>query len=303
MSIPLFFVVGAAKAGTTSVYHYLKQHPEVHVHPYKDVACYFCERYGMPITPDEFSKLMIPNDGRQVLTAGDVCSDYLTDPQAARRIAQSFPHAKIIIILRNPADRAYSLYQWMTREGYEYLTDFRDALEAEPERLARQLKSPDLISPTKDAYLYFNSGLYSRQIQRYLDYFHRDQVLILSYDDLRVNGVTFMQRIYAFLGVCDNFIPEIRIHNRAGQPWSIRYQYFCRRWLTRVLPNKLIPFLMWLNPMKRTKVRLDTSLRKQLSQKYSDDIKATSAMTGLNLQSWLVEEQDARDGSEYYNAS
>lgn len=295
----MFFVVGAAKAGTTSVYYYLKQHPEIYVHPYKDVACYFCERYGMPITLEEFNELMASGSTHDTLMAGDVCSDYLADPSAAEKIAKIFPTAKIIIILRNPVDRAFSLYQWMTREGYEYFSNFRDALAAEPERLARQLKDPDLISPAKNDYLYFHSGLYSRQVQRYLERFPGNQVLILSYDDLCKDGVAFMQRIYAFLGVRGNFVPEIRIHNRAGQPWSIRYQYFCRRWLARVLPNRIIPFFIGLNPVRKMNARLDESLRKQLSQQYSSDIKITAAMTGLNLEPWLAEEQGARSGHEH----
>lgn len=290
---PLFLLVGASKAGTTSVYEYLKQHPQIYVHQHKDVACFFCERYGMPLTLDEFKELMTPKNGRKRLIAGDVCSDYLTDPLAGERIAQSFPQAKIIIILRNPADRAYSLYQWMTREGYEYLSDFRRALEAEADRLARQLKSADLISPSKDSYLYFNSGLYSRQIKRYLDSFPRNQVLILLYDDLQKNGVTFMQSVYAFLGVSSNFVPQIQIHNRAGKPWSIAYQYFCRRWLTRILPNRIALLLMRLNPVVRAEPRLDVGLRRRLSSQYAEDIRLTAAITGLNLESWLVKEDDA----------
>ncbi len=269
------------------------------MHPYKDVACYFCERYGMPITVDEFTDLMTPEDGHQSRLAGDVCSDYLVEPLAAGRIAHTFPNAKIIVILRNPVDRAFSLYLWMIREGYEFLPTFRAALEAEPERAARQLKGPELISPSKDAYLYYQSGLYARQIRRYLDNFPRNQVLILNYDDLRMNGIAFMQRIYAFLGVHSNFVPNVRMYNCAGLPWSIRYQYICRRWLTRVLPNLLIPSLMRLNPVGKVRPRLDENLRTQLSSQYSEDIKATASMTGLNLDLWLMDGQNTGEASEY----
>ena len=290
MSTPIFFVVGAAKAGTTSVYHYLKQHPEIHLHPFKDEACYFCERYGMPITLDEFRDLMTPKNS-QALASGDVCSAYLADPAAAEEIAQAYPDAKIIMILRNPVDRAYSLYQWMTCAGYEYLPSFRDALEQERDRLARKLKGPELITRCKRIYLYFQSGLYSRQVQRYLERFPRERILILRYDDLQRDGVAFMQGIYAFLGVRADFVPTIRIHNRAARPWSIRYAYFCRRWLTRFLPGKLIPFLMRLNPVRPATIPLDNELRTRLLRRYAGDIRSTAALTGLDIQSWLTEER------------
>jgi hypothetical protein len=289
MRVPFFFVVGAAKAGTTSVYHYLKQHPQIYVHPYKDVACFFCERYGLPISLEEFDELMTSGCNPSTLVAGDVCSDYLADPHAAEKIADIYPDAKIIIILRNPVDRAYSLYQWMVREGYEYLSKFQDALAAESERLARQLKNPDLIYPAKDAYLYFHSGLYSGQVQRYLDRFPRDRVLILLYDDLCRDSIAFMQGVYAFLGVRSNFVPAIRIYNEARQPWLVEYNYFCRRWLARVLPNGIVRLLITLNSRRSVNARLDQDLREELSRKYASDIKRTAAITGLNLDHWLIQ--------------
>lgn len=286
MNAPVFFVVGAAKAGTTSVYHYLKQHPEVFMHPYKDIACYFCERYGMAITLDEFKTMLQPGDVNTRVT-GDVCSDYLSDPGAANEISRVFPGAKIIIILRNPADRAFSLYQWMIREGYEYLSTFREALAAESGRMSRKLKGMDLVSPSKNAYLYFHSGLYSEQVKRFLDRFPREQTLILKYDDLRNDGLAFMRSIYSFLGVDTAFTPEFMIYNRASRPLSVTFQYFCRRRLSRLLPNALLPFIMRINMSKSGNSKLDPGLHRELLDKYAQDIRVTAAITGLDLHSWL----------------
>lgn len=281
-NVRVFFLVGAAKAGTTTVYHCLRQHPEIYIQPHKDVACYFCERHGLPLSFEEFERLLFDRRGDAAIV-GDVCSDYLADPFAARKIARAFAAAKILIVLRNPADRAFSLYLWMIREGYEYLPSFGEALAAERLRLVRQLKDPALILLCKNDYLYFHSGLYSEQVRRYLEHFPREQILITLYDELRADPVAFMQRIYAFLGVRSNFISEIRSHNRSQYLWPVRYPYFCRRWLARVLPSTVVQFLIDLGPKRLLTRALDEGLRAELMARYAADIKRTAQFTGLKL--------------------
>lgn len=282
----IFFVVGAAKAGTTSIFEYLKQHPQVYVHPYKDIACYFCETYGMSITRDEFIRMLSPGDPR-AKAIGDICSDYLCEPNAMHGIADMFPDAKIIVVLRNPADRAFSLYQWMVREGYEYMPTFERALASEMFRASRKLKGADLISPSKQAYLYFHSGLYSEQVKRVFAYFPRPQVLAMKYDDLVRNPTEFMHRIYEFIGVDPTFRPAITVYNRGRWPLFPRFQYYCRRYLGRVLPDFIVKSLMASNLLLSRKQTLNGTLRSELLARYVADIGETAKITGLDLRAWL----------------
>lgn len=284
--VSAFFVVGAAKAGTTSLDYYLGQHPEIYMHPYKDVACYFCARYGMPVTLQEFLGFLYPKKAGYKL-AGDVCSDYLAEPDSAKEIAQVFPDAKIVIVLRNPADRAFSLYQWMVREGYEYLPTFEAALAAEEDRISRKCKGIDLISPSKQAYLYRHTGYYSDQIKRYLEHFPARNLLVMKYDDLKADPENFVKRIYEFLGVDNAFAPKLKILNRGRWPMFPAFQYYCRRRLTRYLPNRFVAALLRLNKIKNKGLRLDNRTRIDLLKEYANDIREAETLTGLNLASWL----------------
>lgn len=284
--VPTFFVAGAAKAGTTSVDYYLGQHPDIYMHPYKDIACYFCAQYGMPVTLREFLGFLFPQKSGYKL-AGDACSDYLAEPDSAKEIAQVFPDAKIIIILRNPADRAFSLYQWMVREGYEYLPTFEEALAAEADRISRKCKGSDLISPSKQAYLYRHSGYYSDQIRRYLDHFPAQNLLVMKYDDLKANPENFVKRIYEFLGVDSAFVPKLKVLNRGRWPMFPAFQYYCRRKLTRWLPNRLVAIFLRLNKISSKGMKIEQRTRNGLLKEYADDIRVTETLTGLDLSSWL----------------
>lgn len=284
----VFFVVGAAKAGTTSIYHYLKQHPDIYLHSYKDIACFFCEHYGMALSLGEFKELL-HGPGTQYCAVGDVCSDYLTDPGAAPGIAQVFPNAKIIISLRNPVDRAFSLYLWMVRQGYEFLDTFEKALAAEPKRLARKLKGPELISPSKKAYLYFNSGLYSEQVKRFYHHFPKQNIMVVRFDDLVDQPHKVCQMMYSFLGAEADFSPQINIYNLRGAPYSIRLQYSIRRYLYRIIPNRLIPILIRLNSCNCSGLVLAPKIRKNMIRDYLEDMHETEKITGLNLTNWYNE--------------
>lgn len=283
----IFFVAGAAKAGTTSIYHYLGAHPDIYVHPNKDVACYFCEHYGMPKVLKQFTDMLIP-EGRNYKAYGDVCSAYLNEPNAAKDISSLFPEAKIIIILRDPVARAISLYKWMAREGYEYL-GFADALEAEEERLSRDCKGDDLITGYKRDYLYFSTGLYCEQVKRFMDHFRRDQILVARYDDLQNDSLKLMREIYSFLGVAPDFTPDVtKKHNEGRMPLSTGFQYFCKRTLSRKLPLSWIRFLMRLNIALSTDRSqfFDPELQRAIREKYRQDITKTEELTGLDLSKW-----------------
>src|SRR2546423_2056748 len=128
--LPNFFICGAAHAATTSLWHYLRQHPDIYMPPtieQKEPA-YFCDIYGTNDS-DFYLSLFADADGRK--RVGEASTAYLTWPASAAKIRATVPEAKIIISLRNPVERAWSLYKWMRAHDYEKIPTFAEALEAE----------------------------------------------------------------------------------------------------------------------------------------------------------------------------
>jgi hypothetical protein len=285
----VFFVVGAGKAGTSSLHRYLQEHPAINVVERKDVVCFFCEEFGMPLTFEEYRAMLLPA-GTYAAT-GECCHAYLSDTGAAKRIADRFPDARIVIILRNPAERAFSLYQWQIANGFEEANSFEEALELEKSRLARNLAKHDLLGYTKN-FLYYHSGLYAPQIEAYLSAFPRDNVLILKFDDLEADPRRMIQRIYGFLGVDSTWVPCLRVHNPRSEPRSIRLQHLLRRRFGPLLPGRHLHALMRLNIRPQPRSVLAAKTRRELLRAFAPDIKKTQELSGLDLREWLAELTD-----------
>ncbi len=293
---PVFVVVGAAKSGTSSLNNYLNAHPDIHMCPKKDVACYFCRDYGLPLTLEEYKEMLFPAGDYRV--SGDCCHAYLTDEKSAEWIKEEFPDAKIIMILRNPVDKIYSQYHWLVNHGYEYLPTFEEALEAEDERFDKNVwKARGLLQGYKPNYLYFRSALYSTQIEKYLEAFPRENVLFLKFDDLKKHSGEFMRGVYNFLEVDPDFEVNLKVYNQRSSVRSIKFQYFCMSKLMKVLPTRIVRVFMKLNMSSKINEKISSKTKAKLLERYSQDITKTELLTGLSLQSWLGKpEGENKDG-------
>lgn len=287
-NVPAFFVVGAAKAGTSSLFHYLNEHPEIHMLPYKDVACYFCETYGLPITYEEYLRLLMPRNGDHYNAVGDVCHAYLTDPSSARKLHLAFPDAKIVIVLRNPADRAFSLYSWLAREGYEYADSFEEALRLEDMRFERNIsKASELTQGYRTNYLYYRSGCFAEQVARYLSFFDKRNILFKKYEDMKRDTSAFVKSIYRFIGVDESFQFTKKIYNQRGFPRYVPLQYFLRAKASRFVGQRVSTLLMRCNTSSSIKASFDPRQRAMLLEKYRPDILKTEHLSGLDLSEWF----------------
>jgi len=223
---PDFFIVGAARSGTTSLWQYLKQHPKVFM-PEDELnkePAYFSEK-GYTLGYKKYLLLFKGADNSHA-RVGEASTAYLTDPSSAKRIYDFLPNAKIIIMLRNPVDRAYSLYQWMVQEGYEYAESFEKALDLENERIGKQI--PNWFEPEYYwNYLYFNSGLYYKQVKRYMELFG-DNVCLVKMDDFKKNFTREYCRICRFLNLRPNTISP-KIYNKSYQVYSSKIQFILRK--------------------------------------------------------------------------
>lgn len=294
--LPNFLVVGAAKSGTTSLYHYLGQHPEIYVSPVKEP-----EYFSFPETqPDFIGPNRQPMNGGIITSTneyhllfddvthekaiGECSTSYLFLPQAAANIRHAIPGCKIIMILRNPIDRTFSNYLDHVMTLNEELT-FEDALQAESERAAENWRW---------GYLYSRQSFYNEQVKRYYDLFDSRQISVYLFDDLAANPVGFMQALYHFLEVDDHFIPDVRTrYNPSGFPrsmWLQRFIFGQHRSLRVVTP--LIPknvkqtvkrILMKLNLQNKSMLGVTRSYLRDL---FAKDLEALEPLIGKDLAYW-----------------
>ena len=147
---PNFFLVGAARAGTTSLWQYLRAHPDIYMPAALQgkEPSFFCD-----LTPpwarkhrtlDSYLSLFQGAGRRRRI--GDASTNYLVSPESPRRIAEQFPDAKILVVLRNPADRAYSLFRLLCYWGLETVTPFEKALAREEQRYIDQAEASGVLN-------------------------------------------------------------------------------------------------------------------------------------------------------------
>ncbi len=207
MSLPNFLMVGAAKCGTTSLFHYLKQHPEVGMLESKE-AHFFVDFRVKVHSLEEYEALFEGFAGRRAVGEAPVRALY--DEDALRKMKEVLPGVRVIVILRNPADMAYSLWGHMVRNG-ERLS-FSRALKVEPRRMADP-GFKERCNNWYGDYHYFHRGLYSDQVRRCFDLFGRDSVLVLLFDDMRRDPLHTGRGCFEFLGVDPGFEPVMDRHN------------------------------------------------------------------------------------------
>jgi hypothetical protein len=205
-TLPDFMVLGAQKCGTTFFYQLLAQHPRVKPAFLKEVH-YFDLNYRKGEYWYRSNFPLQGSEDRDYVT-GESSPYYLFHPHAPRRAAQLVPEAKLIVLLRNPVQRAYSHYQHqVTRvkgEGHETLT-FERAIEAEEERLRgeveRMVQDEHYLSPNHRNYSYLARGLYVDQLSAWSKYFDGTQMLVLKSEDLFRDTPSILRATSDFLKI------------------------------------------------------------------------------------------------------
>ncbi|HEX2682036.1 MAG TPA: sulfotransferase, partial [Candidatus Dormibacteraeota bacterium] len=216
MTMPNFLVIGTAKAGTDALCHYLGQHPQVFVSANKEPLFFVAEgRSNMPYRgPGDretlrrhdmwissrvtYESLFAAANGAKAIGEGSTW--YLYDESAPIRIHRDVPGVKMIAVLRNPADRAYSAFTMLLRDGRETTTNFVDALEAEDGRVR---------TGWEPIWHYRRMGFYHEQLTRYLSLFDRTQIHVVLYDDFAARPLETLAEIFHFLGVDDSSSPDV----------------------------------------------------------------------------------------------
>ena len=294
---PDFFVIGAQKCGTTTLYGLLRQHPDVFLPEQKELH-YFAADDRPPAFADaaatELNQTTVwQRHAYQALYAattarfkGEICPTYLYAPQAAARIAKARPDARIIAILRDPVARSFSAYRHMKARGGEPAATFAEALQAEPGHIAQHWQ---IMAH------YTAASLYAPQLQRYYDHFPRDQILILDFEDLKRDPIGTANHVLAFIGAGP--LPrgaKIAQTNRTVVLKSgflghllVQKPAWVRR-MKKVIPQRLRWRLQsWLmSRLPAEEERLTPEDRARLAPLFHADIVQTRALTGLPFGSW-----------------
>jgi hypothetical protein len=207
--LPDFLIIGAQKCGTSSLHARLAEHPQV-LPPLTKEVHYFDRRPEYPLDwyrahfPLRTSLADVAAGTGRTAATGEASPSYLFHPACAARIHRALPTAKLIVLLRNPVDRAYSHYQHVRRRGWEPM-DFEAALDAEPDRLAAEARARSaetLFQGTAHRrFSYSARGLYADQLARYLEYFPRSSLLVVESESYAREPARIYSEVLDFLGL------------------------------------------------------------------------------------------------------
>ena len=280
-----FFIVGAPKAGTTSLYKYLNQHQDVVMSSVKEPNYFSNEElesqdlyYASKNITDEkgYHSLFQANGEKKKL--GEASVSYLFYPKVSKRIFTYNKDAKIIIILRNPVDRAYSHYKMDFRLGF-VKRDFEDLV----------------LNNNKEGSLFYQQyidlGLYHQQVKSYIDEFGSTNVCVMFYEDLKKDRATFVNNIFSFLNLkSDSNINFNLKYNKSKLPSNnfMRYLYsisLVRKTASFLFNERLINFIN-KNFFRESNQEIESKVRHKLNQVFLNDIFMLEKLLNKDLSSW-----------------
>ncbi len=298
--LPNFLVLGTAKAGTSSLYTYLKQHPDVYLSPTTELN--FFAHEGCDLNFRGPGDIEYMSDGSLVATyeeyqkqfagvtnehaAGEFSTHNLYSCQAPALIKRYVPDAKMIAILRNPAGRAFSAFSHMVRDGREETGDFRTALNREPARIRNNWEP---------LWHYKSMGFYGAQLRRYFDTFGHEQIRVYIYEDFIAQPLKVVQDIFTFIGVDPHFEPDMSEMQNVSTILRSRqlHEMMMGKSVIRSALRSFLPAGM--RSRVRSKIlernvkhmRLDPGLRRELMEGFRDDIGLLQDLIGRDLSHWF----------------
>jgi Sulfotransferase domain len=276
MTLPNFLVIGVAKAGTSSLHGYLRQHPDIFMPRMKDPGFFAFNNQADPHrfkvrSREAYEALFVDLRGETAI--GEVSDTYFDSRVAPANIAAAIPDARIIVSLREPASRAFSLYHMMLRNrGVNEGLSFIEALER-------------------------GQGLrqgYHESLAAWFDHFDRSRIRVLLFDDLTRNTLSTVRSLFDFLGVGPDFTPEVKVLNPGGVPkskWMHRIMSHprLRAWARDALPESWVYAAKDLRSrnLDKSKMTMSEEERARASAYFRDDILKTQDLVGVDLSRWL----------------
>jgi hypothetical protein len=297
VNLPNFVIVGAAKCGTTSLFEYLAQHPEIYLPTRKELHYFSYSAiarnsrgpgdagYLAHFCADRTQYERHYQGVRGQRAIGDVSPSYFHYAEVAERIRDELGKPKIIVILRDPVEKAFSQYMHLVRDNRETMS-FADALKAEAERSEKGWAA---------LWRYAESSIYASRLRRYLETSAEGRIKILLFDDLRRDPLAVLRELWRFLEVDETVVPNTsEVHNASGRPRSKLVADLIAK------PNPLVSAARKLVPEAmrtgiKTRLRrlntgpkgeIDEWSRAYLQDRFAADIREVEAILGRDL-GWL----------------
>jgi hypothetical protein len=281
---PSLFIVGAMKSGTSSMVASLAQHP--HIFMARGEPHYFgddLERFLTPYEADRFAGLFA--ERRDEPVAGQKGNWYLRSSSAASEIRRFAPDARILILLRSPADMVRSLHAHFRRNGREDIADLREALAAEPDRRAGR-RMPPGVEPER--LLYTDAVDYGPQVGRFVDVFGPEQVRVLFFEEVVADPAAAMMAVQQLAGV--EVDPELA-YLRVNEGFAVRSPRLqeVRRRIARSGPSlrpvkaALCRGIDTVNRTEPPRAKSDPVLRAELAERFRPQVEDLSAVLKRDL--------------------
>jgi Sulfotransferase domain len=274
--LPNFLIIGAAKAGTTSLYRYLRCHPEVFMPEKKELQFFPLEfnwNRGVDWYEQHFAGAV------RASAVGEASTTYTRYPYSQgvpERIAKILPDARLIYLIRHPIERMRSQFQQHVSHGWEQERSIDKAL----------LENP----------FYLDTSRYAMQIEQYLEHFPLERIQVLTSDDLRFRRDETMRRVYAFLEVDPGFIPpalaqEYNATRRASRPIQQRLQRIrVIRAVSPITPPaaKRVALRIMSRHIAPSDVRISDEVRRELEDRVREDVRRLRGYVNHDFDGWGI---------------
>jgi hypothetical protein len=298
MPLPDFFVIGASRSGTTSLHHYLGQHPEIFMCPRKSPN-FFVAADPIPAREGVIARQMarqwvasresyeaLFSGAREETLIGEVSPVYLQSLIAPERINEMCPEAKLVAILRDPAERAWAHYQGRRRDGIETRESFEGVIEAELEQ-----GLPDDVAFGS----YLGCSRYGHFLSRYRELFPGEKIKVYLFEDLCEAPRDLLSELFSFLGVDPSPSTSIDLsrHHQSGQVHGALRRYLwtrsvgLRTALRPLLPESVRRLAAPLFLKQLDKPGLEPGLRAQICEVLASDIERCQELIDRDLTGWL----------------
>lgn len=287
MTLPNFMIIGVAKAGTTSLFRYLDQHPQVYICPVKgtnffgyqdaldwkwsDEAKAPLMRHFQATTFEEFEASF--SGATDEIAIGEVSPQYFRCPTAAQRIHDCLPNVKLIASLRNPADRAFSGFMMRKRRGEPVLSVYEE------------------LTPESS---HVKEGFYFKRMKRYFDIFPRRQIKVFIFEEFKKDPAKLVTELFDFVGVDTDFLPDTSTrYNPGGVPKNRRlnrlfYDPTLIRSAKAILPERVLGVAKRVQQQNlKSPPSFPADLRSELLDLYREDILKLEDLIQKDLSIWL----------------
>lgn len=295
---PNLFIVGQPKSGTSALFSFLKQHPQINACSVKEPQ-FFCKDFNsqyfhLSKTPRELENYLALYEQTSCRYHMEASTAYLYSRVAADEICAFNPDARIIIMLREPVDFLYTYHKQLLRNSckFEEETDFVTALNLESQRHQGRALPRDVF---EEKFLYYSERVkYVEQIERYYARFPRAQIKVIVYDDFKRDNRKVFADVQAFLGLEQDFVPQfetvnkqVDVRNRALKQFVDQHTFALKRWIRTTFGKGVF---VRLRQMYRNLVftkgdiqPLAPALRQELKQRYRAEVEAAGQLLGRDL--------------------